>query len=126
MGSSLLLQQCLGCLVRLTWIVFVMGGKCNFEGCCIPGLVQYCSQDSCVVAVKFFSIRFVCVHVVHPYISIDTTAAWKKLCFILSVRSNLHMTDSLSLAVHAFASRVLMSVSVDKTLLHWLVNFSTS
>ena len=27
------------------------------------------------------------------------------------------MTDSLSLAVHAFASRVLMSVSVDETLL---------
>ena len=27
------------------------------------------------------------------------------------------MTDSLSIAVHAFASRVLMSVSVDETLL---------
>ena len=57
------------------------------------------------------------VHVVHPYSSIDTTAAWKKLCFILSVRFNFHMTDCLSIAVHAFASRVSMSVSVDKTLL---------
>ena len=28
------------------------------------------------------------------------------------------MTDSLSIAVHAFASRVLMSVSVDETLLY--------
>ena len=46
----------------------------------------------------------------HPYSSIDTTATWKKLRFILSVRSEFHMTDSLSLAVHAFASRVLMSV----------------
>ena len=27
MSSSLLLQQCLACLVRLTWIVFVMGGR---------------------------------------------------------------------------------------------------
>ena len=36
------------------------------------------------------------------------------------------MTDSLSLAVHAFASRVLMSVSVDETLFPRLVNFSTS
>ena len=26
MSSSLLLQQCPACLVRLTWIVFVMGG----------------------------------------------------------------------------------------------------
>ena len=27
MSSSLLLQQCSACLVRLTWIVFVMGGR---------------------------------------------------------------------------------------------------
>ena len=27
------------------------------------------------------------------------------------------MTDNLSIAIHAFASRVLMSVSVDETLL---------
>ena len=35
----------------------------------------------------FFSSRLVSVQVVHPYSSIDTTAAWKKLRFILSVRS---------------------------------------
>ena len=29
------------------------------------------------------------------------------------------MIDSLSMAVHAFASRVQMSVSVDETLLPW-------
>ena len=27
MSSSLILQQCPACLVRLTWIVFVMGGR---------------------------------------------------------------------------------------------------
>ena len=32
MSSPLLLQQCLACLVRLTLIVFVMGGRC-FVGC---------------------------------------------------------------------------------------------
>ena len=31
--------------------------------------------------------------------------------------SDFYMTDSLSMAVHAFASRVFMFVSVDKTLL---------
>ncbi len=36
------------------------------------------------------------------------------------------MTDSLLLAVHAFASRVLMSVSVDETLLPGEVDLSTS
>ena len=41
-------------------------------------------------------------------------AAWKKLCFILSVMSDFHMTDILSIAFHDFAGRVLMSVSVDE------------
>ena len=53
----------------------------------------------------------------HPYSSIDTTSAWKKLRFILSVRSDFHMIDRLSIAVHAFVSRVSMSFSVDETLL---------
>ena len=40
----------------------------------------------------------------------------KKLRFNLSISCDFHMTNSLSLAVHTFASRVLMSVSVDETL----------
>ena len=40
--SSLLLQQCPACLVRLTLIVFEMGGKwqysCCFVGCCLQDL----------------------------------------------------------------------------------------
>ena len=53
----------------------------------------------------------------NPYNSIDTTATWKKLRFILSVRSDFHMTDSLSIGVHA--SYVLMPFLVDETLLSW-------
>ena len=45
------------------------------------------------------------------------TAAWENLRFILLVKFDFHTTDSLSIAVHAFASHVLMSVSVDVTLL---------
>ena len=41
MSSSLLLQQCLACLVRLTWIVFVMGGRWSYSWC----LVGCCRQD---------------------------------------------------------------------------------
>ena len=37
--------------------------------------------------------------------------------FILSVRSDFHMIDSLSIAVHAFVSRVSMSFWVDEPLL---------
>ena len=40
-----------------------------------PGLVQYCSQDSCVVTVKLFLPTFS----YRP--CIDTTAAWKKTAF---------------------------------------------
>ena len=58
----------------------------------------------------------------HPYSSIDIIAAWKKLRFILSVRSDFYMTDILLIAVHVFASRVLISFSVDETLLSRLVN----
>ena len=47
MSSSLLLQQCPACLVRLTWIVFVIGGRWQYNWC----LVGFCSQHSCVIAV---------------------------------------------------------------------------
>ena len=62
MSSSLLLHQCPACLVRLTYIVFVMGGKWLYKlllcGVLPPGLVQYCLQHSCVVAVKLFLHTF--------------------------------------------------------------------
>ena len=40
-SSSLLLQQCPACLVHLTWIVFVMGGRWTYSWC----LVGCCRQD---------------------------------------------------------------------------------
>ena len=49
----------------------------------------------------------------HPYSNIDVTAAWKKLRFILSVRSDFHIIDSLLVAVHAFVNLVSLSFSVD-------------
>ena len=39
MSSSLLLQQCPACLVRLTCIVFVMGGKCPCQ-CAIINFIS--------------------------------------------------------------------------------------
>ena len=41
MSSSLLLQQCPASLVRLTWIVFVMGGRWPYGWC----FVECCRQD---------------------------------------------------------------------------------
>ena len=42
MSSSLLLQQRSSGLVRLTWIVFVMGGRGGAYSCCLVG---FCLQD---------------------------------------------------------------------------------
>ena len=42
MSSSLLLQQCPACLVRLTWIVFVIGGRWPYRWC----LVGCCRHPS--------------------------------------------------------------------------------
>ena len=46
MSSTLLLQQCPVCLVRLTWIVSVMGGKWPYSWC----LVGCCRQDLFYIA----------------------------------------------------------------------------
>ena len=35
MSSSLLIQQCPACLVRLTWIVFVVGGRWPYSWCLV-------------------------------------------------------------------------------------------
>ena len=116
-SSSLLLKQCPACLVRLTWIVFVMGGRWPYSwcsvGCCLQDLFEIVRSILVYLPSSFFSSRFVSVHIVHPHSSIETTAAWKTLRFILSVRSDGHMTDSLSVAVHAFINLVPMSFLVE-------------
>ena len=52
MSSSLLLQQCPACLVRLTWIVFVIGGRWPYSWC----LVGWCCQDLFRIARSRLSI----------------------------------------------------------------------
>ena len=80
MSSSLLIQQCHACLVRLTLIVFVMGGRWPyswcFVGCCLNDLFYIARNILVYLPFSFFSSRLVSVQVVHPYSSIDTTAAF--------------------------------------------------
>ena len=57
------------------WLVAVQLLLCEV----LPSaLVQYCSQNSCVVSIKILFISLLGVHEVHPYSSIDTTTAWIK------------------------------------------------
>ena len=43
MSSSLHLQQCPACLVRLAWIVFVMGGRWPYSWCLVGVAARTCS-----------------------------------------------------------------------------------
>ena len=131
MSSPLLLQQCPACLNRLILIVFLMGGwcpySCCFVGCCFQDLFNTARGVLVQLPSSFLSILLVSVHVVHPYSDIDTMITWKKkLLFILSDSSDIQLTDSLSNVLHAFASYVLISFSIDETLLSRKVNLSTS
>ena len=121
MSLSLLLQQCPTCLVTLIWMVFEMGGKwpCSycFVGCCFQDLFNIAHSIFVKLPSNFFSIHLVSIQVMYLYSNMDMSAAWKKFDFISSDRSDFHITDSLSIAVHAFASRILMSFLINETLL---------
>ena len=90
MSSSLLLQQCPTCLVCLICTVLEMEGRysCCFVGCCLQDLFNIAPSIPVQLPSSFFSIRLVSIRVVYPYNSIDSSAVWKKLCFILLVRSD--------------------------------------
>ena len=51
-------------------------------------------------------MRFVSVHVMNPYGSIDTATPWKKSRFILLDRSDFNKIDNLSIAIYAFSRRI--------------------
>ena len=63
MSSSLLLQQCPACLVHLTWIVFMMGGRWPYNwclvGCCRQDLFNIARSILMQLPSSFFSSRLV-------------------------------------------------------------------
>ena len=69
-------------LVRMIWMVLEMGGRwpysCCLMGCCFQVLFNIARSILVQLPSSFFSIRFVRIHVLHPYSSMNTTATWKK------------------------------------------------
>ena len=65
MSSSLLLQQCPACLVRLTCIVFVMGGRWPYSWC----LVGCCCQEIKVFSLLIFNdfLQNMILTVIYPW-----------------------------------------------------------
>ena len=94
MSLPLHIRQCPAGLAHLIRIDFEIGGWWPYS-CCF---VRCCLQD-----------LFNTAH--------SISAAWKKLYFILSDRSDFHLCDSLSIAFQAFTSYLLISFSVDEMLL---------
>ena len=130
MSSSLLLQPCLTRLVRLIWMVLEIGCRwsysCCFVRCCFQNLFNIARRILVWSSSYFFSIALVSVHVVHLYSRIDTSTAWKKFSFILSDRSDFHTIGSLSITIHVFAMRIMVSLSVDEILLPRHMNSFTN
>ena len=62
-------------------------------------------------------MRFVSVHVVHPYSSIGTAITVKKSRYISLDRSDFFIIDFLSIAVYTFTRRALISLSLDENVL---------
>ena len=79
MSSSLLLQQCPACLVRLAWIVFVMEGRWPYSWC----FVGRCLQDLFNIAFHIIDSLSIAVHVfvsrVSMSFSVDETLLPRKV-----------------------------------------------
>ena len=65
MSSSLLLQQCPACLVRLTWIFFVIGGRWPYSWCLVGGFHQDLAVCRCLFRLMrhCFLGRWICLPV---------------------------------------------------------------
>ena len=78
MSSSLRHQQCHACGVRLTLMVFKMGGSWPYSclvRCYLKNLFIIARSILEQLPSSFFSMHLDSVRVVHPYSSIGTTAA---------------------------------------------------
>ena len=67
MSLSLLLQQCPACLIHLTWIVFMMGGRWPYSWCLLGVASRTCSillaAFLCNCRLKSFFLSFVFLQV---------------------------------------------------------------
>ena len=107
---------------HVLFILFLeMGGKLPYN-CCF---MKCCFQDLFNIA------HSILMQFPSSILSVSIEKYWHNHCleeihFILSNRSNFHISDSLSIAIHTFAKWILTLVSVDETLLLRYVNLSTN
>ena len=88
----------------------------------------YSKKDTaflCCSYQAFFFNRFVRGLGVQPYTITDMTIVWKIFRFILSEISDFYIIDNPSIAVHAFSTRTLTSLSKNEILLPMYMNWFT-
>ena len=104
MSLSLFLQQCLACLVCLTWVVCEMGGKwlygCCFVGCCLQDLFKTPHSILCTSHLTISPGVLSFFQVVQPFNSTNMSTSCKNSHFTLSKRSDFHMVVNLLIAVY--------------------------
>ena len=76
MSSSLLLQQCLACLVRLTWIVFVIGGR--WPVCVCIYLYPSVSSHVCQFISISLYLTMYDMYIYQPLIVCDTRSIFRQ------------------------------------------------
>ena len=116
MSSSLLLQQCPACLVCLTWIVFVIGGRWPYSWClvgCLPPLPNLVLifpvvfSPSKVIYLSIYLFIFVYLHIgprsnvsllslsrciyIYIYIILISRALNKNPCWLCLVGFNIYI-----------------------------------
>ena len=94
MSSSLLLQQCPACLVRLTWIVFVIGGRWPYSLC----LVGCCCQDlfriaQCPCIYPWYRSHFSLGKKRRTLLPISLLHFYRKRCEIVELSHQISLTS---------------------------------
>ena len=120
-SSCLLLQLCPANLVRLSLMVFEIGGilpynRC-FVGCFFQEMFRIARSMQVYVPSSLASSFLVSVHDNEPYTRTVWTAAWKKSRFMSSGSDDFQTSFRPSSAPHALPILVFTSASVDATLL---------
>ena len=125
MSSSLFLQQCPACLVRLTWMVFVIGGRWPYSwclvGCCRQDLLKIARSKCQMLRIYIYIYIYICIcmyihhhhHHVVPLAWISLTLSRHfSLSFIASGwSSGLHLVSSHSY-VCMFVLVVLLCLAI--------------
>ena len=116
MSSSLLLYSSAHVSHSFLFVRFEAGGR-TFAVLC-DAASRICS--------RFFSMRFISVHVVYLYNGMGTATARKKSRYVSLDKLDFHIIDSRSLTFHVFARCMLRSFSVDDILLQRYANWSAN